>query len=150
MNIRTATINDIDVIAVLFDAYRVFYQQPSDIESAKSFLRQRIEKHESVIFLANSDTGETLGFTQLYPTFSSVSMTRRWILNDLFVAEKARKQGVANQLMQTAEDFAKANGVSGLTLSTAKDNLQAQALYEQRDWQRGEQFYHYSKSVNTA
>lgn len=73
MNIRTATINDIDVIAVLFDAYRVFYQQPSDIESAKSFLRQRIEKHESVIFLANSDTGEALGFTQLYPTLSSVS-----------------------------------------------------------------------------
>lgn len=77
-------------------------------------------------------------------------MTRRWILNDLFVAEKARKQGVANQLMQTAEDFAKANGASDLTLSTAKDNLQAQTLYEQRDWQRGEQFYHYSKSVNTA
>lgn len=147
MNITQATLADLDALAELFDGYRVFYEQISDIEGATAFLRERFDNNESVIFIAKNENGEALGFTQLYPTFSSVSMTRRWILNDLFVAENARKMGVANALMQTAEDFAKASGAKGLSLSTAKDNYQAQALYEQRGWVRAEKFYHYNKSV---
>lgn len=147
MNITQATLDDVEALTELFNGYRMFYEQHSDIEGAGAFLRQRLENAESVIFLARSDAGEALGFTQLYPTFSSVSMVRQWILNDLFVAENARKMGVANALMQTAETFAKESGAKGLSLSTAKDNLQAQALYEQRGWLRGEKFYHYNKAV---
>lgn len=147
MKIITATLTDLPTLARLFDSYRVFYEQSSNIQAANSFLQQRIENNESVIFLAVDKLNQGLGFTQLYPTFSSVSMTRRWILNDLFVAKEARQVGVASALMQTAEEFAKENGASGLTLSTAKDNFQAQALYEKRDWMRVEKFYNYNKSV---
>lgn len=148
MKITRATLDDLDALAELFDGYRLFYEQVSDPVAATAFLRERIDNKESVIFIAKNAAGEGLGFTQLYPVFSSVSMTHRWILNDLFVAESARKTGIANALMQTAEDFAKADGASGSSLSTAKDNHQAQALYEQRGWIRGEKFFHYNKSLN--
>ncbi len=148
MDIIQATIDDLDVLAELFDGYRQFYQQCSDIEQAKAFLRERMENQESVIFIAKNDKGEGLGFTQLYPTFSSVSMQKRWVLNDLFVAEKARKLGVASQLMRAAEGFAKASGAGGLSLSTAIDNSQARALYEKCGWHKVTKFCHYNKLIN--
>ncbi len=147
MEIKQATLDDLEILGELFDGYRQFYQQASDIDAGRAFLRARIENRESVIFLATDDNGEGLGFTQLYPTFSSVSMKNQWILNDLFVAEKARKRGVANALMQTAEDFAKDSGANGLSLSTAVDNYQAQALYEKRGWNRVTVFCNYNKSL---
>ncbi len=147
MKIKQATLDDLEILAELFDGYRQFYQQASDIDAGKAFLRARIENRESVIFLATDDNGEGLGFTQLYPTFSSISMKNQWILNDLFVAEGARKRGVANALMQTAEDFAKDSGANGLSLSTAADNHQAQALYEKRGWTRVTVFRNYNKSL---
>ncbi len=145
MNITQATINDLDILVELFDGYRQFYQQASDIDAGKAFLRERLQQQQSVIFLATDDKGEGLGFTQLYPTFSSISMKNQWILNDLFVAENARKLGVANALMQAAEDFAKISGAGGLSLSTAIDNHQAQALYEKRGWNRVTVFCNYNK-----
>lgn len=147
MNITQATLNDLEALAELFDGYRVFYEQSSDLDAAKTFLSQRIKKSESVIFLAKDDVDNALGFIQLYPVFSSVSMSSRWILNDLFVAEAARKNGVGKQLMQIAEDFAKNSGASGLSLSTASDNDIAQAMYEQLGWKKVTAFYHYNKSV---
>ncbi len=145
--IKQAGIEDLDTVAELFDGYRQFYQQASDVEAGKAFLRQRLQDHESVIFLATDKAGVGLGFTQLYPAFSSVGLQKRWILNDLFVAESARKSGVASQLMQTAEDFAESSGASGLTLSTAIDNLPAQALYEQRGWNKVTAFCNYNKNL---
>ncbi|PID65673.1 MAG: GNAT family N-acetyltransferase [Gammaproteobacteria bacterium] len=147
MHITQASINNLEILGELFDSYRQFYQQASDIDAGRAFLRERIENQESVIFLATDDKGEGLGVTQLYPTFSSVSLQKRWILNDLFVAEKARKLGVANALMQAAEDCAKASGAGGLSLSTAIDNHQAQAVYEKRGWHRVTAFYNYNKSL---
>ncbi len=147
IKIKQVTINELDLLAELFDGYRQFYQQTSDIEQAKAFLRERLENQESVIFIATNAKGEGLGFTQLYPTFSSVGMQKRWILNDLFVAEKARKLGVASQLIQTAEDFAKESGASGLSLSTGVENTKAQALYEKHGWNRVTAFYHYNKKL---
>ncbi len=150
MNITQVTLNDMEVIADLFNQYRQFYRQSSDIESAKAFLTQRIKNGESVIFLARNDEGEALGFTQLYPTFCSVLMQPIFVLYDLFVSERARKQGVAKQLMQRAESYAREKGAAELSLATAKDNRQAQALYEQIGYCKDEVFWHYSKSLTTA
>lgn len=147
MQIIQATINDIDDVALLFDGYRQFYGKPSDVAAGAAFVRERISKQQSVIFLARDTDGTALGFTQLYPTFSSVGMVARWILNDLFVAPQARKQGVASALMQAAEDFAKQSGAKRVFLSTEVDNHAAQALYEKRGWQRETGFYQYSKAV---
>lgn len=116
----------------LFNEYRVFYKQPSDIEAASNFIHQRLDNDESVIFVAlDTSTGLPVGFTQLYPIYSSVRMVKNWLLNDLFVHQHHRKQGIGEALIQTAMHFAKQNNARFVELSTATDNHTAQRLYEQ-------------------
>ena len=95
MKIEQAMLSDIAELAVLFDAYRVFYKQESDIAGAERFLTERISNGQSVIYIAR-DAGKAVGFTQLYPIYSSVSMKNAWLLNDLFVDEQERGKGIAD------------------------------------------------------
>ena len=116
----------------LFDRYRVFYKQPSDIALARTFIQARLDNHESVIFIAIAgDEQEPVGFTQLYPKYSSARAVKNWILNDLYVAEAWRCHGIGEKLIRTAMEFAKADGATFVELSTAADNRTAQRLYEQ-------------------
>jgi ribosomal protein S18 acetylase RimI-like enzyme len=133
----------LDEIVPLFDGYRQFYGEPSDPAAAGAFLRERLARRESVVFLACSD-GCGVGFVQLYPSFSSVAMRRLWILNDLFVANPVRRRGIARALLTRAEEFSRDTGAKGLVLETATDNLPAQALYESLGWRRVSDFYVYS------
>jgi GNAT superfamily N-acetyltransferase len=134
IEIRRATLSDLDQLAPLFDAYRMFYEQPQDAALAREFLHERIERDQSVALLAVID-GAAVGFTQLYPTFSSVRAARVWVLNDLYVAQSARRQGVAQALLTAAAMFARDDGAIRLELETTPDNRNAQALYESGGWQ---------------
>jgi ribosomal protein S18 acetylase RimI-like enzyme len=145
---RLATIHDLDALAPLFDGYRQFYGQPGDEPRARQFLAARFANHESMILLACDDgAGQGLGFTQLYPLFSSVRTVRTYLLNDLYVAAPARRRGVASALLQAAAEQARAHGAASLSLSTALDNAPAQALYESLGWQRDRQFCEYALTL---
>ena len=144
MHIRQATTADLDQLASLFDAYRQFYQQPSDLPGARAFLAERIARDQSILFLAINETDTALGFTQLYPSFTSTRMQRIFILNDLYVAPQGRKQGTGKALLAAAADYGRAQGAARLTLSTAIDNLTAQSLYEANGWVRDTAFYAYN------
>ncbi len=136
MEIIRTTVEHLDQLAPLFDGYRIFYKQPSDLAKARAFLAERFENKESVIFAAADDAGNLVGFTQLYPLFSSVSARRVWLLNDLYVAPEARRQGVARALMNAARDFGVETGAKGVALETGIDNTQAQALYEDLGYEK--------------
>lgn len=131
--IGRATLDDLDTVAPLFDLYRVFYGKPSDPALARAFIQARLVRDDSVILVA-SLAGDAVGFTQLYPCFSSVSATRTWILNDLLVLPAARRNGVARALLSAAADFARADGALRLELETDHDNAAAQALYRAMGW----------------
>jgi len=139
MNIINATIKDIETAAELFNEYRVFYGKPSDIVEARKFLADRINNNESVIYIAYDENGVGMGFTQLYPLFSSTRLSKLWLLNDLYVNEKFRKKGAAEALLERAKQLAVETGSCGLTLETANNNLLAQNLYEKNGWQRDEE-----------
>lgn len=144
MKILKATPFDSHQLVPLFDAYRIFYGLPSDPEAAGKFLRERISNGDSVIYLAIDDEQDkTLGFAQLYPVFSSLSMQRLWILNDLFVQPHARKQGVATGLIDQCRRLAQETGAKGLQLETATDNFTAQRLYEQTGFTRVSSVFYY-------
>jgi GNAT superfamily N-acetyltransferase len=146
MLVKRAELADLGGVAELFDAYRQFYGQRSDVAAARAFLDERLRRGESVIFLAISDEpeGRQLGFTQLYPSFSSVSMRQLWILNDLFVRPDIRRGGVGRRLLERARQWAIETGSKGLTLATAVTNQDAQSLYESCGWKRDDEFHHYS------
>lgn len=127
MTIRKATLDQLNDIATLFDAYRVFYKQSSDINGAKAFLLQRLQLQDSVIFIAYIDR-EAVGFTQLYNLFSSVSMQPIYLLNDLYVSSNYRGKGIGEALINKAKGLAKAENQKGIAIQTAYDN-QAQELY---------------------
>jgi ribosomal protein S18 acetylase RimI-like enzyme len=139
--IMPATPADVGEVAPLFDAYRQFYGKPAD-QAARRFLFARLSKDESVLFVARLD-GKVVAFVNLYPVFSSVNLTRQWILNDLFVAPEARKLGVGRALTERARELAQATQSNGLTLETAIDNHAAQKLYESLGWKRDDEFYRY-------
>lgn len=145
--VRAASFADIDELARLFDEYRMFYEQSSDLQLARSFLGERIENGESKIFVAINDDGTCCGFTQLFPSFSSVSARRVWILNDLYVEKAARQQGVGRQLMNKAKEFALKTASKGIQLETAIDNTSAQALYESLGYEKNTEFFGYSLTL---
>ena len=140
----------VDAIAPLFDAYRQFYRKPADLAGAHSFIAERLKRDESVLFVAFVQCGtnsRAVGFVQLYPVFSSLSMRPQWILSDLYVAPEARKQGAGAALMNRARELARATGADGLMLETAVDNLTAQKLYEELGYKRDEEFFRYFLAV---
>ncbi|TFE19667.1 GNAT family N-acetyltransferase [Cohnella luojiensis] len=144
MAINQATINDLDELVYLFDQYRIFYIQASDLAGARQFLFDKFEHRESVLFIAREmANNQIIGFTQLYPTFSSISMKRAWILNDLFVLEDYRNRTVAKLLLEHAKEYAIQTHAKGIELSTAYDNVRAQGLYEKLGYKKDEEYYHY-------
>ena len=143
ITITTAGEPDLEALVGLFDAYRMFYTQSPDPASARAFLTQRLSRRDSTIFIARRGDAE-VGFTQLYPTFSSVKMARVWTLNDLYVDPSARRQQVGERLIERAVDFARGDGAIRLELATGVENYAAQALYAKLGWERVEDFLHYN------
>ena len=142
MNIQKATLNDLDALTELFDLYRLFYEQESDLKGAKEFLQERFMNEESTVFIAY-DENDPVGFTQLFPSFSSVSMQRSWVLNDLYVKESARRRGIAEKLIKKAIGFAEETGAKGILLETGSENVNAQKLYEKIGFKRESSCYYY-------
>lgn len=127
-DIKQVTLDELPQAADLFNQYRIFYQQQSDLEGAEKFLRERINKQESVIFVAQKAESDTyVGFCQLYPSFSSISMKRSWILNDLFVHAEYRGQGIGLLLLEQARQGAIVTGVE------PEKTLISQAVHQDRN-----------------
>ncbi|CAN5398216.1 GNAT family N-acetyltransferase [soil metagenome] len=146
--VRQAVNSDLDDLTNLFDQYREFQGKAPDLLAAREFLRARFERDESVLFIAHE--GQTaIGFTQLYPSFSSVSLARVFVLNDLFVQESGRRKGIASKLLAAAESYAWSVGAARVTLNVDKNNTQGQALYEAEGWSRDQQFYMYHRFPRT-
>ena len=144
VEIKKAGIENIPDAVPLFDGYRIFYKQSSDEKAAADFLQERISKDESVVFLAYVNK-IPVGFCQLYPLFSSVGLQRTWLLNDLYVHENARGQGVAAALLQKAKEFGTETNARWLMLETAADNFTAQSVYEKNGWKKSEGFFYEMK-----
>jgi|TARA_B110000503_G_scaffold37214_1_gene60895 GNAT superfamily N-acetyltransferase len=123
-----ANLNHLDDLAVLFDVYRVFYKKETDLDAAKKFLRERLANDQSVIFMVYNDS-RAVGFTQLYPVFSSVNMAAVWLLNDLFVDPVYRGKKIGKQLLEAAQNHCTASGAKGVSLETEQTNVVGNKLY---------------------
>ena len=142
INIYPATLSHLNELAILFDAYRVFYKSPTNIKAARTFLKDRIENNESAIFIAFIGDA-AVGFTQIYPMFSSVSMQKLYVLNDLYVDPAHRGKGIGETLLNRVKEYTLEHNGKCLILETAKDNP-AQQLYERLGWQKDLEYLHYT------
>lgn len=135
MIIKEAKLEDLKPLAQLFDAYRVFYEKESDVESAMNFLEQRMIQKQSVIYIALNEVNENVGFVQLYPIFSSTRMQSFWLLNDLYVDANYRGKSYGEALIAQAKELVKTSNACGMMLETAKDNLQGNHLYVKTEFE---------------
>ena len=148
MLIIRASENHLDELARLFNLYRIFYEEKNNYQKAYDFICARVEKEESVIYVASNENDQLSGFVQLYPSFCSVSAVPILILYDLFVDHSKRSNGIGRSLMNAARDFARENGYKRLELSTAKDNYIGQSLYESLGYEVDQEFLHYSLEID--
>jgi GNAT superfamily N-acetyltransferase len=142
--VRQAALSDLEELAVLFDQYRQFQGQASDPPAARAFLQARFDHGESVVFVAHLESAP-VGFAQLYPSYSSVSLARVFVLNDLFVQESGRRKGIASKLLAAVESYAWSLGAVRISLNVARDNEHGQALYEALGWNQDRQFHMYHR-----
>jgi ribosomal protein S18 acetylase RimI-like enzyme len=145
-NIKRANNSDANIIGEVFNLYRVFYKQESNVEMAQKYIAERLRNNEAVIFFAE-DNGRCIGFTQLYPTFDSVNVRQKIVLYDLFVREEYRRKGFAKLLMNAAKQYASENNFGSIELSTAKTNMPGQSLYESLGYIRDNEYYTYDLEI---
>ena len=143
-----AKIQYLDEISRLFNLYRIFYKEENDPKGTLDFIKERLENGDSTIFVSINDDESLNGFVQLYPSFCSVSMIPILILYDLFVDPEMRASGIGRDLMNKARDYARENGFKRLELSTAKDNIIGQSLYESLGYEADNEFFHYSLEID--
>jgi ribosomal protein S18 acetylase RimI-like enzyme len=148
VRIREAGSEDLPALGKLFDEYRQFYKLPTDVDKATGYMRARLAGGDSVVLVAADDSEQLLGFSQLYPTWCSLLAGPVYVLYDLYVPPGARRRGVARALLEAAAERAKHDAKLRMTLSTAKTNVNAQALYESLGWERDNEFYVYNLSVS--
>ena len=145
--IRLAEARDLDQLAELFDQYRQFYECPRDLGAAKNWIAENLERGRSTLFAADNGS-QLFGFTQLYPALCSVDLVDYFVLYDLYGIEAARRQGIARALMNTASEWAKAQGADRLDLETARDNAPGQALYKDLGYELDEVFLKFSLDLS--
>ena len=141
-----ATPDDANIIGPVFDLYRIFYKQKSNIKEACRYIKARLEANESIIFFIK-DKERCIGFTQLYPTFDSVNLRKKIVLYDLYICEDYRRKGNGKILMDAAKDYAQLNKFGSIELSTNKGNIQGQSLYEALGYIRDQEFYSYDLEI---
>lgn len=146
MRTRRATLAELEALVPLFEGYRQFYGEAPDAAGSRAFLRDRLLQGDAALFLAEAGR-DAIGFTQLYPIFSSTRCRRLWLLNDLFVSPTARGHGAGRALLEAARAFAVESGAVGLELMTARTNTTAQRLYQALGWKLDEVFLHYELAV---
>jgi ribosomal protein S18 acetylase RimI-like enzyme len=145
VDVVRADARHLDALAPLFDAYRVFYGQPSDVERARAFVKRRLlDDGENSVFFVAMHLDDPVGFTRMWATHSSIAARPAWILEDLYVAPSARRRGVAEALMRRAEQHAREGDAVWVSLETAYDNASAQALYESLGYEREAAFWKYN------
>ena len=147
IRIRDAAGHDLPALGRLFDDYRQFYKLPGDVAKATGYITARLAAGDSVVLVAAEESEGLLGFTQLYPTWCSLLAGPVYVLYDLYVPPHARRRGVARALLGAAADRARRDGRLRMTLSTARTNVNAQALYESLGWERDNEFYVYNLNL---
>ena len=148
MEVRLMQYSDIDQVAVLLEEFRLLYGAPPDLEKTLQYLKDRFENEQSKIFIA-LDGNEYLGFCQMYPTFSSISLKKLYILKELYVVKSHRKKGVAKELIQHAEKSAKRFNTIGLIIETRITNQSALKFYDSVGYlKEGEHIYYYLDENN--
>ena len=120
-------------------AYQRFYEAEAiDTERNRAFFSRFLAPSGDGMLLGAWLDGELLGYTCLYWSFTSIVPAETVLMNDLYVDEGARGQGVGRALIEASAAVARERGAQRLQWMTAPDNTTAQRLYDSTGAERSE------------
>ena len=125
----------------LFDSYRQFCGCSSNRKAIGNFIYDRLENDECVLFAALDEASSShaiLGFVNLYPSFSTLLLSRIVILNDLYIRPDVRRQGIATKLLKQARSYAESIGAQRLELQVLKDDAGVHRLYRSNGYEENQ------------
>lgn len=136
-NIKIVNENDLNDLLPLLKKYCEFYNQTEQIpitsdESLISLSRALIANptHEGIQLIVRETKNQTaVGFATIFWSWSTLQGGRLAIMNDLFVLEQYRGQGLADALIVECAKYAREHGAGCLTWQTSVDNKRAQTVY---------------------
>jgi len=139
--------SELEELLPLIAAYQRFYEVDEiDDDRNRAFFRRFLAPSEDGLLLGARSGGRLVGYACLYWHFSSLEACESVLMNDLYVAESARGQGVGRALIEAAAAVARERDVPFVEWSTAPDNETAQRLYDSTGAERTE-WYSYELRV---
>lgn len=141
IEIAPVAVEEFEELLPLIAAYQRFYEVTEvDDERNRGFFRRFVAPSEDGLLLGARGEDRLLGYACLYWHFSSLEATECVLMNDLFVSEDARGEGVGRALIDTTAEVARERSVPFVEWSTAPDNKTAQRLYDSTGAERSEWF----------
>jgi len=123
----------------LIAAYQRFYEAKEiDEERNRAFFSRFLAPSEDGMLLGARRGGDLLGYACLYWSFTSIVPAETVLMNDLYVVESARGQGVGRALIEASAAVGRERGAQRLEWATAPDNAAAQRLYDTTGAERSE------------
>jgi GNAT superfamily N-acetyltransferase len=123
----------------LIAAYQRFYEVADvDEERNRSFFRRFLAPSEDGLLLGARREGRLVGYACLYWHFSSTQAVETVLMNDLYVVDSSRGEGVGRALIEASAEVARERGAASVEWSTAPDNRTAQRLYDATGAERSE------------
>lgn len=116
--------------AALYRLYAEFYKMPMNdeiLDKVWSWIQDA--GTEFFCLVARDGDGKPIGLTHFRPMFSPLRGTKVGFLDDLYVAEAYRGQGVVEQLFEAMDVEAKRFGWPFVRWLTGDDNHRAQGFY---------------------
>ena len=145
MRIVQADVDHLDEVTPLFIKYRETYGQLPKPEASRRFLEARLVHEQAIILIAeDDDSGKALGFCQFIPSFSALTISASWVLKGIYVIEEARRQLVADKLINHAKNLARDAGIERMTVMTGEDNMAAQSLYRSLGFSNDHDFMYFA------
>ncbi len=149
VDIKRCNINDLERLVPLFDDYRQHFKQASDLVAVKTYLAERLETKDALIYLAQS--GEELhGFVVLYPSFSSIGLAPIWILNDFYLKSGNNKRLMAKKLLDQLSQDCREAGAIRIEVTTRKENHKLHKLYKDYGFEKDYKYDYYFLQVSEA
>ncbi len=115
----------------------VSFMAPLPRDKALAFWRsvaEGVARHERVLLVAEDATGAIVGTVQLITAMPD-NQPHRADVAKMLVHRRARRQGIAQQLMSAVDEAARVEGKTVLVLDTVTGGA-AERLYERAGWQR--------------
>ena len=139
VRVEPVSAQQLDPLLPMIAAYQRFYEvEDVDEERNRAFFARFLAPSEDGILLGAWRVDELVGYACLFWHFTSLVPAETVLLNDLYVDEACRGQGIGHALIEASAGVARERGAHHLEWATQPNNETARRLYDSTGAERSE------------